>query len=184
LCFFSFSHFTPNKSIVSTSNFFFLVDCLVKTDWDWWKHTTFYHIYVKSFKDSNNDGIGDLQGIIQKLDHFCDAGVEAIWLSPIFQSPKMDQGYDISNYMDIDPDYGTIDDLKQLIDEAHEKGVKLLLDFVPNHTSDQHQWFKDSVNGVDQYRDFYIWAEPRIDAEGNKLPPNNWVSHNSSCLLM
>jgi alpha-glucosidase len=102
---------------------------------DWWKHATFYQIYPRSFQDSTNDGIGDLQGIIDKIDLFPDAGVDAVWLSPIFDSPQVDQGYDISNYTDIDSDYGTIEDLQKLVEEANARGVKVILDFVPNHTS-------------------------------------------------
>lgn len=143
---------------------------------DWWKHATFYQIYPRSFEDSNNDGIGDLQGIINKLDHFIDAGVDAVWLSPIFKSPQVDQGYDISDYRTVDPDYGTNEDLEKLIKEAHQKGVKVVLDFVPNHTSDKHEWFINSVNGVEEYRDYYIWANAKTDEDGNRLPPNNWIS--------
>ncbi|RZC40430.1 maltase 2, partial [Asbolus verrucosus] len=145
-------------------------------DLDWWKCAIYYQIYPRSFKDSNNDGIGDLQGIIEKLDHFPKSGIDAVWLSPIFKSPQVDQGYDISNYTDIEPDYGTIDDLKELIEKAHEKGVKVILDFVPNHTSDQHQWFIDSINGVEEYRDYYVWADAKIDDDGQRQPPNNWIS--------
>lgn len=143
---------------------------------DWWKHASFYQIYPRSFKDSNNDGIGDLQGIIEKLDLFTDAAVDAVWLSPIFRSPQVDQGYDISDYRDVDPDYGTMDDLKELISKAHAKKIKVILDFVPNHTSDQHQWFIDSVNGVEEYRDYYVWANAKVDDDGNRVPPNNWVN--------
>ncbi|EFA02637.1 Maltase A1-like Protein [Tribolium castaneum] len=144
---------------------------------DWWQHASFYQIYPRSFKDSNNDGIGDLQGIIEKLDHFTDAVVDAVWLSPIFKSPQVDQGYDISDYRDVDPDYGTMDDLKELIQKAHAKKIKVILDFVPNHTSDKHQWFIDSVNGVEEYRDYYVWANAKVDDDGNRVPPNNWISN-------
>jgi alpha-glucosidase len=145
-------------------------------DPDWWKHATFYQIYPRSFQDSTNDGIGDLQGIIDKIDLFPDAGVDAVWLSPIFDSPQVDQGYDISNYTDIDSDYGTIEDLQKLVEEANARGVKVVLDFVPNHTSDKHQWFIDSVNGVEEYRDYYIWANAKTGDDGERLPPNNWIS--------
>ncbi|XP_063906047.1 maltase 2-like isoform X1 [Zophobas morio] len=151
-------------------------------DWDWWKHASFYHVYVKSFRDSNNDGIGDIRGVIEKIDHFPDSGIDAIFLSPIFQSPKIDQGYDVSDFMDVDPEFGTMDDLKELITQSHERNLKILLDFVPNHTSDQHQWFVDSVKGVDEYRDFYIWVDAKYDGSGNRQPPNNWLSvfHHSA----
>ena len=145
-------------------------------DWDWWKHASFYHVYVKSFRDSNNDGIGDIRGVIDKIDHFPDSGIDAIFLSPIFRSPKIDQGYDVSNFMDVDPEFGTMDDLKELITQSHERNVKILLDFVPNHTSDQHQWFVDSVKVVDEYRDFYVWVDAKYDGSGNRQPPNNWVT--------
>ncbi|XP_044254966.1 maltase 2-like [Tribolium madens] len=145
-------------------------------DWDWWKHASFYHIYVKSFKDSNNDGIGDIRGIVEKLDHFSESGVDAIFLSPIFASPQIDQGYDISDFCDVDPIYGSLNDLEELIHKSHDREIKLLLDFVPNHTSDQHQWFIDSVNGIEDYKDYYVWADPQFDEQGNRKPPNNWLS--------
>lgn len=140
-------------------------------DQDWWKHGVFYQIYPRSFKDSNNDGDGDLQGILQKMEHFADAGITGVWLSPIMKSPQIDAGYDISDYYSIDPMYGSMDDLKQLIEKAHELGLRIILDFVPNHTSDQHEWFKASENRTEGYEDFYVW----IDGTPDK-PPNNWVS--------
>ncbi|RZC42683.1 Alpha-amylase and/or Glyco hydro 70 domain containing protein [Asbolus verrucosus] len=146
------------------------------SDLNWWKHAVFYQIYPRSFKDSNNDGIGDLRGIIETLDHFPNLGVNAVWLSPIFKSPQVDQGYDISDYRDVDPDYGTIEDLQELIQEAHAKGIRVILDFVPNHTSDKHQWFIDSIKGIEEYRDYYIWANAKTDDNGNRVPPNNWIS--------
>ncbi|KAJ8928518.1 hypothetical protein NQ314_018920 [Rhamnusium bicolor] len=141
---------------------------------NWWKTATVYQIYPRSFKDSNNDGIGDLAGIIEKLDYIETLGVDAIWLSPIFKSPQVDQGYDISDFRDIDPDYGTLDDFTTLIEEAHKKSIKVVLDFVPNHTSDQHEWFQKSVNLVDGYEDYYIWADGTMSQNGTRIPPNNW----------
>ena len=116
---------------------------------EWWKSAVFYQIYPRSFYDSNNDGIGDLKGIIEKLDHLNDGnggglGVDAIWFSPFFPSPQADFGYDVSEYCDIDPNYGTIKDFDKLVDESHKRGIKIILDLVLNHTSDQHKWFKES----------------------------------------
>ncbi|CAH0551358.1 unnamed protein product [Brassicogethes aeneus] len=141
---------------------------------DWWQTAVFYQIYPRSFKDSDNNGIGDLQGIISKLDHLKDAGVTATWLSPIYKSPGVDQGYDISDYRDIDPIFGTLEDFKQLLAKAKELGIKVILDYVPNHTSDEHEWFKKSLENDNEYNDYFIWAEGR---NNNTEPPNNWVSH-------
>lgn len=143
---------------------------------DWWESATFYQIYPRSFKDDNNDGIGDLQGIIEKLPHLKDIGVTATWLSPIFKSPQVDQGYDISDYKDIDPIFGTMDDFDQLVKSAKKLGIKIILDYVPNHTSDKHHWFINSVNRVPGYEDFYIWHNGTVDKNGKRRPPNNWIS--------
>ncbi|KAL3267384.1 hypothetical protein HHI36_011514 [Cryptolaemus montrouzieri] len=143
-----------------------------QTDPDWWKHAVFYQIYPRSFKDSNNDGDGDLKGILQKLSHLKDAGVDALWMSPIMESPQVDQGYDISDYYTIDSIFGNMDDLKNLIHEVHELGLRVILDFVPNHTSDQHEWFKASENGTEEYKDYYVWVDGTPDK-----PPNNWLSN-------
>lgn len=133
----------------------------------WWKHTVFYQVYPKSFKDSNNDGYGDLKGITEKLQHFVDIGVGGIWLSPINKSPDVDNGYDIMDFRDIQPRFGTLNDFKNLLAQAKKLDLKVILDLVPNHTSDQHQWFIDSVKNVAAYKDYYIWS--------NQIP-NNWVS--------
>ncbi|KAG7203432.1 hypothetical protein KM043_013499 [Ampulex compressa] len=133
----------------------------------------FYQVYPRSFMDHNNDGIGDLKGITAKLEHFVDAGVGGIWLSPIYSSPMIDFGYDISNFTQIDPIYGTLDDFERLTARARKLGVKVILDFVPNHTSDKHQWFQKSVAGDDKYKDYYTWRKGR---DNNKSPPNNWIS--------
>jgi len=141
--------------------------------WHWWQHGVIYHIYPRSFADSNHDGIGDLEGIRQKLDYLVWLGVDAIWLSPIFPSPMADFGYDISDYYDVDPIFGTLADLDRLIADAHARGLKVILDFVPNHTSDQHPWFRESRSARDHpRRNWYIWADPA--PEGG--PPNNWRS--------
>lgn len=133
----------------------------------WYHHTTIYQIYPRSFYDSNGDGVGDIQGIIQKLDHVKEMGYETIWCSPFFKSPQQDFGYDISDYCDIAPEYGTMADAQQLIDEVHKRGMKIVFDMVMNHTSVEHPWFKkDVTKGKDGNADFYIWADK----------PNNWKS--------
>ncbi len=124
-----------------------------------------YQIYPKSFKDSNGDGIGDIQGIISKLDYLQDLGVDYIWLSPVNKSPQHDNGYDISDYYDIDPMFGTLEDYKQLINEADKRGIKMMLDLVLNHTSDQHEWFQKAIAGDEYYQDFYIWRDQPNDIE-------------------
>lgn len=159
----------PYESFVATT-----ISDVEEGDADWWKHAVIYQIYPLSFKDKNNDGFGDLQGIISELDHLKDAGVTAAWLSPIFKSPQVDQGYDISDFKDIDSLYGTLDDFKELVQKAHELKIKIILDFVPNHSSDQHEWFQKSVKGDAEYKDFYIWKDGR--GIGKLNPPNNWVS--------
>lgn len=135
----------------------------------------FYQIYPRSFKDSDGDGIGDLQGIISKLDHLKDAGITGTWLSPIFTSPQVDMGYDISDYRDVHYEYGTMEDLEQLIEKAHELGIKVIMDFVPNHSSNEHEWFLKSENLTEGYEDYYVWRDG-ADNDDQK-PPNNWVSY-------
>ncbi len=139
----------------------------------WWQHAVFYEIYPRSFADSNNDGIGDLNGIASKLDYLKDLGVDAIWLTPFFPSPQVDFGYDVSDYKAIDPMYGTLADFDALAAAAKKRGIRLILDFVVNHTSDQHNWFLDSKSfRTSQHRDWYIWR----DGKGTGQPPNNWTS--------
>jgi alpha-glucosidase len=139
----------------------------------WWQSGVFYQVYPRSFADSNGDGAGDLPGIIAKLDYLADLGVDALWLSPVTVSPNRDWGYDVSDYCDIQPDFGTLDDLDTLVAKARERGVRILMDLVPNHTSDQHRWFVDARQGPGStYRDYYVWAHPKPDGS----PPNNWVS--------
>jgi alpha-glucosidase len=139
----------------------------------WWQHAVFYEIYPRSFADSNNDGVGDLNGITSKLDYLKDLGVDAIWISPCFPSPQVDFGYDVSDYENIDPMYGTLADFDRLASEAKKRNIRIILDFVVNHTSDQHKWFLDSKSSrTSAKRDWYIWR----DGKGPGKPPNNWVS--------
>lgn len=136
----------------------------------WWKHGIIYHLYVRSFYDSNNDGIGDIRGIIEKLGYLKDLGIDAVWLSPIFKSPQKDFGYDVEDYQAIDPEYGNFSDFLELLDKAHGMGIKIILDMVLNHTSDRHPWFIESRSSKDNpKRDWYIWKKGR-----NWRLPNNW----------
>ena len=139
----------------------------------WWQHAVFYEIYPRSFADSNNDGVGDLKGIASKLDYLKDLGVDAIWISPCFPSPQVDFGYDVSDYENIDPMYGTLADFDLLASEAKKRDIHIILDFVVNHSSDQHKWFLDSKSSrTSEHRDWYIWR----DGKGPGEPPNNWLS--------
>ena len=143
----------------------------------WWASTVIYQVYPRSFADSNGDGIGDLPGIIDHLDHLVDLGVETLWVSPFFASPQRDVGYDVSDYRDVAPEYGTIDDAQRLIDEAHAKGLKVMFDLVLNHTSDEHPWFVESRSSRDNPKaDWYVWADGYRDRNGKPKPPNNWRS--------
>ncbi|XP_014233424.1 maltase 1-like [Trichogramma pretiosum] len=146
-----------------------------KQDLDWWKTSVLYQIYPRSFKDSDGNGIGDLKGITSKLQHIKDIGADALWLSPIFTSPQKDMGYDISNFTNIDPTFGTLADFDQLMATAKRLKLKVLLDFVPNHSSDEHEWFQKSVKGIKPYDDYYIWKNG-INVNGVMHPPNNWLS--------
>jgi alpha-glucosidase len=140
----------------------------------WWQSGTIYQVYPRSFQDSDGDGVGDLKGIEARLDHLVALGVDALWLSPIFPSPMADFGYDVADYVGIDPRFGTLADFDDLLAAAHERGLKLLLDFVPNHSSDQHPWFVESRASRDNpKRDWYIWRDPAPDGG----PPNNWQSY-------
>lgn len=131
---------------------------------EWWKKAVFYQVYPRSFQDSNGDGIGDIQGIINRLDYLQDLGIGAIWLSPVYQSPNYDNGYDISDYQAINPEYGTMTDMENLISEAKKRNIRIVMDLVVNHTSDEHDWFQASRKSKDNpYRDFYIWRDPASD---------------------
>ncbi|KAK6977745.1 glycoside hydrolase family 13 protein [Favolaschia claudopus] len=141
----------------------------------WWKDAVVYQIYPVSFLDSNGDGFGDLNGITSKLDYLQDLGVNVVWLSPIYKSPLADMGYDISDYRDIDPRYGTLDDWDKLLAGLHGRHMKLMMDLVVNHTSDEHAWFEQSKSAKENpKRDWYIWRPPKYDVDGNRRPPNNW----------
>ena len=141
----------------------------------WWQTGVIYQIYPRSFQDSNGDGVGDLPGITQRLDYLSDTlGVDAVWLSPIYPSPMHDFGYDVADYCDIHPMFGTLADFDRLLEETHRRGLKMILDLVPNHTSDEHLWFLESRSRRDNpKRDWYIWRDPAADGG----PPNNWLSH-------
>jgi alpha-glucosidase len=139
----------------------------------WWQHAVFYEIYPRSFADSNNDGVGDLKGITSKLDYLKELGINAIWITPCFPSPQVDFGYDVSDYEAIDPMYGTLEDFDKLVAEGKKREIRVILDFVVNHTSDQHKWFIDSKSSkTAEQRDWYIWR----DGKGPGQPPNNWLS--------
>jgi len=139
----------------------------------WWQHAVFYEIYPRSYADSNNDGYGDLKGITSKMNYLHDLGVDAIWITPCFPSPQVDFGYDVSDYENIDPVYGTLADFDQMVAEGKKNHVKVILDFVVNHSSDQHPWFLDSQSSrTAAHRDWYIWR----DGKGQNQPPNNWIS--------
>lgn len=142
---------------------------------DWWKKAVVYQIYPRSFMDSNGDGIGDLGGITERLEYLQELGVDVIWLSPIYRSPNVDNGYDISDYQEIMEDFGTMEDFDQMIQKAHSLGLKIMMDLAVNHTSDQHFWFQESRKGAgaeNPYRDYYIWRDGQADG----MPPNNWGS--------
>nr|WP_321251125.1 alpha-glucosidase [uncultured Ruegeria sp.] len=140
---------------------------------DWWRGGVIYQIYPRSFQDSNGDGIGDLKGITRRLDYIASLGVDAIWISPFFKSPMKDFGYDVSDYRDVDPMFGSLQDFRELLDQAHSKGLKVMIDLVLSHTSDQHPWFIESrASRENPKSDWYVWADPRPDG----TPPNNWLS--------
>jgi alpha-glucosidase len=140
----------------------------------WWRHAIIYQVYPRSFQDSDGDGLGDLKGIATRLDHLVGLGVDAVWLSPVYPSPMADFGYDVSDYCGIDPQFGSLADFDALTRAIHARGLKLILDFVPNHSSDQHPWFLESRSSrSNPKRDWYIWRDPAPDGG----PPNNWLSH-------
>ena len=145
----------------------------------WWANAVVYQIYPRSFQDSNGDGIGDLKGITSRLDYLADLGVDVLWLSPVFKSPQDDNGYDISDYQDIDPLFGTMADMDELLAEAHKRGLKVIMDLVVNHTSDEHTWFQASRDKNDPHADWYWWrpAKPGHEPGTPGAEPNQWGSY-------
>ncbi|PWL20837.1 MAG: alpha-amylase [Candidatus Aquiluna sp. XM-24bin5] len=143
---------------------------------EWWRSGVIYQVYPRSFLDSNGDGMGDLAGITQGLDALKELGVDAVWLSPFYRSPQKDAGYDVSDYKDVDPLFGTLEDFDRMLERAHELGLRVMIDLVPNHSSDQHQWFQNALNSPrgSRERSFYHFADGK--GENGELPPNNWVS--------
>ena len=147
----------------------------------WWKDAIAYQIYPRSFQDSaghngeQGDGIGDIPGIISRLDEIRDLGAGIIWLSPVYRSPDADNGYDISDYYSVDPKFGSLTDMERLFAEAAKRGIKVIMDLVVNHTSDEHEWFRKSRDPESPYRDYYIWRPGRKSPSGKMLPPNNWT---------
>ena len=143
----------------------------------WWKESIVYQIYPRSYKDTDNDGIGDLLGIIENLDYIKDLGVNVIWLGPIYNSPNDDNGYDISDYRNIMPEFGTMEQFDKLLDEMHKRDLKLVMDLVVNHSSDEHKWFERSKESKDnEYSGYYIWRDLFVVVYGEKMSPNYCVS--------
>jgi glycosidase len=146
----------------------------------WWQDAIIYQCYIRSFYDGNNDGIGDFKGLIEKLDYFNELGVNTVWVSPHYKSPMDDNGYDISDFYQVSEDYGTLEDCKLFIDTAHKKGINVIFDLVLNHTSDEHEWFKIASDPThpefEKYHDYYIWADPKYDENGERQKPTRWLS--------
>jgi alpha-glucosidase len=140
----------------------------------WWRDGVLYHVYLRSFQDSDGDGVGDLPGLISRLDHLAWLGIDGVWVSPVMPSPNDDWGYDVADYCAVDPEYGTLEDVDRLVAEAEARGIKVLFDLVPNHSSDRHPWFVESRSSRSSpKRDWYVWADPALDGG----PPNNWVGN-------
>lgn len=148
---------------------------------NWWDHATLYQVYPRSFKDSDGNGVGDLKGIESELQYLKDIGVDAFWMNPMFASPQKDDGYDISDYRQVHKEYGTMEDFEALIKKAKELGIRVLLDLVPNHSSNKHEWFEKSVKKDPIYSDYYIWHDGITDNDGKRHPPNNWVNF---CIML
>ncbi|CAG5116626.1 unnamed protein product, partial [Candidula unifasciata] len=143
---------------------------------EWWKKVIVYQIYPRSYKDTDGDGVGDLKGITSKLDYLADLGIGCIWISPVYPSPMNDFGYDLTDYEDIEPLFGTLQDFDELVKEVHKKGLKIIIDFVPSYTSSEHRWFQNSVRRQGKYTDYYIWHDGIILANGTRAPPSNWLA--------
>src|ERR1700744_944003 len=143
-------------------------------DSTWWKHAVIYEIYPRSFQDSNGDGVGDLNGITERLDYLQALGVDVIWISPMYPSPQVDFGYDISDYENVDPQYGTLKDFDRLVEEAKKRNIRVILDMVLNHTSDKHKWFIESASSrTNPKRDWYVWNDGKKTAGGKPAPPTH-----------
>ncbi|XP_012530711.1 alpha-glucosidase [Monomorium pharaonis] len=143
---------------------------------EWWQSMSLYQIYPRSFKDSDGDGVGDLKGIMSKLEHLTESNVDAFWLSPIYPSPMIDFGYDISDFVNIDETFGTMKDFEALTKSTHDASMKIIMDLVPNHSSDQHEWFKKSLQSIEPYTNYYVWHKGKVLSNGTVTVPNNWVS--------
>lgn len=162
--------------------FFVLAICLsaVLAVDDWWEYGHFYQVYPRSFQDSDGDGVGDINGITRRLPYIKEIGVTGIWLSPVFESPMLDFGYDISDFRAIDPQFGTMDDFRKMVKRCKELDIKIILDFVPNHTSDEHEWFSKAINTSHpehlKYKNYFIWHEGKVLSNGTRMPPSNWNS--------
>lgn len=141
----------------------------------WWRNCVFYEVFPRSFRDSNGDGIGDIRGVIEKLPYLKELGICGVWLSPIFKSPMVDMGYDIEDFYEVDPIFGTMKDIEELFSEAKKLQIRVILDFVPNHSSDKCKWFEKSIKKIEPYTNYYIWKDGKKDKDGNRIPPNNWV---------
>lgn len=173
--YFAFFVATDNLGSFFISNYAIIIDSKGREYMqEWWKKAVAYEIYPSSFYDSNQDGIGDLKGIIEKLDYLEWLGVDLLWITPFFVSPFDDNGYDVKDYLHVDPRFGSDEDFKELLANAHQRGMRIVIDFVLNHTSDEHQWFMDALHGDEKKRDYYIWRKGKKDALGNLCPPNNW----------
>ena len=146
----------------------------------WWQDAIIYQCYIRSFKDSNGDGIGDFQGLTSKISYFKELGVDAVWVSPHYKSPMDDNGYDISDFYSVSEDYGNLEDVKEFIFEAHKNDLKVIFDLVLNHTSDEHEWFQAACDPThpdhEKYHDYYIWQPPKYDENGTRKKPTDWVS--------
>src|SRR5918996_1379696 len=139
----------------------------------WWQKAVIYQIYPRSFQDSDGDGVGDLAGIVRRVHYLQWLGVDAVWVCPFYPSPMADFGYDVADYCDVDPLFGTLEDFDRLVADAHARGIRVLVDWVPNHTSDRHPWFLESRSSREsRKRDWYVWADGKED----RSPPNNWIS--------
>jgi glycosidase len=145
-------------------------------DREWWKEAVVYQVYPRSFNDSDGDGVGDIPGVTEQVEYFDALGVDVVWLCPVYESPQADNGYDISDYRSIAAEFGTIEDWERLLAELHDRDIRLLMDLVVNHTSDEHAWFEKSRRRADGYEDYYYWRDGGIDGNGDPVPPNNWGS--------